>query len=85
MSKQNILFLVIDSLRHDKCLGVGKSSKTPNLDSIIENGIFFQQAISPSPITVPSLSSIFTGLYPYECTNLKNDNFTLIERIPTLI
>ena len=64
MSKPNILFLVIDSLRHDKCLGVGKSSKTPNLDSIIENGIFFQQAISPSPITVPSLSSIFTGLYP---------------------
>ena len=85
MSKPNILFLVIDSLRHDKCLGVEKSSKTPNLDSIIENGIFFQQAISPSPITVPSLSSIFTGLYPYECTNLKNDIFTLNERIPTLI
>ncbi|SVD77993.1 uncharacterized protein METZ01_LOCUS430847, partial [marine metagenome] len=29
--KSNILFLSIDSLRQDKCLGKSKTSVTPNL------------------------------------------------------
>ena len=85
MNKPNILFIIIDSLRQDKCLGANKKSLTPNLDSLIKNGVFFRQAISPSPITTPSLSSIFTGLYPYESTNLDNDIFTLKNNIPTFI
>ena len=83
--KSNLLFIVVDSLRQDKCLGNKKTSSTPNLDSFIKNGIFFEQAISPSPITVPSLSSIFTGLYPFESTNLEKDIFTLNDHIPTFI
>ena len=75
--KPNLLFLVIDSLRHDKCTGKQKSSVTPNLDKFIQNGTFFNQTISPASITVPSLSSIFTGLYPYECTILDNDLFNI--------
>ena len=85
MKKPNILFIIVDSLRQDKCLGSKKNSFTPNLDKLIENGIFFEQAISPAPITVPSVSSIFTGLYPYETTNLKKDVFTLKKNVPTFI
>ena len=59
--KPNVLFLVIDSLRQDKCIGKEKSSITPNLDKLIQSGTFFNQTISAAPITIPSLSSIFTG------------------------
>ena len=52
--KPNIFFLVIDSLRQDKCLGKSKTSVTPTLDKLIRNGIFFNQNISTAPITVPS-------------------------------
>ena len=83
--KPNLLFLVIDSLRQDKCIGQQKSSVTPNLDKFIKNGTFFNQAISPASITVPSLSSIFTGLYPYECTSLDNDLFNMISNTRTFI
>ena len=83
--KPNLLFLVVDSLRQDKCIGKQKSSVTPNLDKFIQNGTFFNQTISPASITVPSLSSIFTGLYPYECTILDNDLFNMIPNTRTFI
>ena len=66
--KPNIFCLSIDSLRQDKCLGKSKTSVTPNLDKLIQNGTFFNQIFSTAPVTMPSLSSIFTGLYPFECT-----------------
>ena len=34
--KPNILFLLVDSFRADKCYGKEKTSVTPNLDSLIE-------------------------------------------------
>ena len=83
--KPNIFFLLIDSLRQDKCYGKTKTAKTPNLDELIKNGTIFEQAISPASITVPSTSSIFTGLHPYECTSLDNDIFNLISNSRTFI
>tara|TARA_B100000745_G_scaffold175531_1_gene114878 strand:+ start:320 stop:1747 length:1428 start_codon:yes stop_codon:yes gene_type:complete len=81
--KPNIFFLVIDSLRQDKCLGKSKTSVTPTLDKLIRNGTFFNQNISTAPITVPSLSSMFTGLYPFECTTIDNNIFNLNQNLPT--
>ena len=81
--KPNIFFLVIDSLRQDKCLGKSKTSVTPTLDKLIQNGTFFNQNISTAPITVPSLSSMFTGLYPFECTTIDNNIFNLNQNLPT--
>ena len=80
--KSNIFFLVIDSLRQDKCLGKSNSSATPNLDKLIQNGTFFNQTISTAPITVPSLSSIFTGLYPFECMTVDNNLYNLNQNLP---
>ena len=87
--KSNIFFLSIDSLRQDKCLGKSKTSVTPNLDKLIQNGTFFNQIISTAPITVPSLSSLFTGLYPFECTTVddtrghKSNLYDLNQNLPT--
>lgn len=73
--KPNVVFLTIDSLRSDKCLGKTKSSKTPNLDKLIEGGAYFSQAISSSDQTGTSLASVFTGNSPYR-TGLTQINFS---------
>ena len=64
--KPNILFLVIDSFRADKFFGSNKSSLTPNIDKMIQNGVYFKQAISSADGTPLSLASIFTGLHPFK-------------------
>lgn len=65
MMKSNILFLLIDSFRADKCCGDSKTSVTPHMDSLIENGMYFEQTIGSVDGTTLSLNSIFTSLYPY--------------------
>lgn len=61
----NVLFIVIDSLRSDKCFSENKTSVTPYIDSLIKNGAYFTQAISSSDGTYTSLGSLFTGQYPF--------------------
>ena len=39
---------------------------TPNIDYLIKNGTYFSKAITVAPTTIPAISSIFTGLYPFE-------------------
>ena len=60
--KPNILFLLIDTFRADKFSGPEKSSKTPNIDSLIKNGTYFDQAVSCSDGTILSCAGLFTGL-----------------------
>lgn len=73
--KSNVIFLTIDSLREDKCIGETKSSKTPNLDKLIHDGIYFSQTISSSDQTGTSLASIFTANSPHR-TGLTQINFS---------
>ena len=77
--KANIVFLTIDSLRGDKCFGKAKSSKTPNLDKLIKEGVYFTQAISSSDQTGTSLASIFTGDFPIK-TGLTQVTFSPNEK-----
>ena len=63
---QNLLFILVDSLRYDKCLS---NFKPPyNLDYISylrKNGTFCSQAVSTTSFTTPSVVSILTGVYPF--------------------
>jgi len=83
--KPNILFLVIDSFRSDKCYGDKKTSVTPNLDKLIENGVYFSQTISSAPASIPAVSSILSGLFPFKSLNLENNVYNLKKNIPTII
>tara|TARA_B100001167_G_C16755289_1_gene298409 strand:- start:16 stop:1458 length:1443 start_codon:yes stop_codon:yes gene_type:complete len=78
--KPNILFLLIDGLRADKCHGNKKTSVTPHIDSLIQNGVYFKQTICSAPVTFASLASVFTGLPAYESVILKNELFTMNEK-----
>ena len=83
--KPNVLFIVIDSLRSDRCYGQHKSSFTPNLDMMIENGILFTTSVSVAPSTSISLASIFTGLYPFKTGMSGVEYEKLDSKIPNFI
>ena len=83
--KPNILFIVIDSLRADKCYGDKKTSVTPNIDSLIKNGTYFSQTITHGQSTIPCMSSILTGLYPFESMSQNDDIFIINPEVEAYI
>jgi len=83
--KPNILLLVIDSFRSDKFYGSEKTSITPNIDKLLDNGVYFPQTISSAPSSIPAISSILTGLFPFKSLQLENEIFNLRQDLPTMI
>ena len=83
--KPNILFIVIDSLKADKCYGDKKTSVTPNIDSLIKNGTYFSQTITHGQGTISCMSSILTGLYPFESMTQNEDIFVINPAAETYI
>ena len=74
MPKPNILLIIIDSLRSDKMYGTKKSPYTPNFDSLINKGVFFNQAISSADATLLSWAGLFTGKHPFK-TGIRSNKF----------
>ena len=65
MEQPDIIFIVLDTQRADRLGCYGRTQAfTPNLDQFANDGILFEQAISPAQWTIPSHASMFTGLYP---------------------
>lgn len=62
-NRYNVLMIVSDALRQDALGCYGGPALTPNLDSLAENGVLFENAYSTSPWTVPSSVSMMTGNY----------------------
>jgi arylsulfatase A-like enzyme len=64
-NRPNIILIVMDTVRADSlsCYQPEKET-TPNIDSVAQEGTLFLNAVSPSPWTLPSHASMFTGLYP---------------------
>ena len=63
--KKNIVFFLIDGLRADQCHGENKSSKTPNIDLLIKNGIYCKHAISSADGTIISLNTTFSSKFQF--------------------
>src|SRR6185369_1925079 len=63
----SVLLVTFDTVRADR-LGVygARNIATPVLDALAADGVFFERAISQVPLTWPSHSVIFTGLYPFQ-------------------
>ena len=63
----NILIIVIDTLRADHVSAYGyPRPTTPNLDRIAQQGVLFENAISPSSWSLPSHVSLLTGRYLHD-------------------
>lgn len=63
--RPNIVLYVLDSLRVDHVSAYGYDRETtPEIDSLAEDGVQFEQCISPSTWTRPVSASLLSGLYP---------------------
>lgn len=65
--RQDVLFVVLDSLRTDRVSAYGHDRETtPALDSFAERATLYESAYVPAPWTLPSHCSTFTGVLPSE-------------------
>lgn len=82
---QNAILITIDTLRADHlgCYGY-QGVKTPNLDQLANQGVLFEQAYSPVPLTLPAHASILTGLYPPAHNLRTNGSYSLNPDLTTL-
>ena len=64
-NRPNIVLVIVDAFRPKHLSLFGYENETDkNLKNLAKDSILFRKAISTSNSTVPSLNSIFTGLYP---------------------
>jgi arylsulfatase A-like enzyme len=83
---RHVILITIDTLRADflSCLNPGAPT-TPNIDTLARDGVLFKRAVSSAPWTLPSVSSIMTGLSPlvhqtmYPRSRLPDELTTLAE------
>jgi arylsulfatase A-like enzyme/Flp pilus assembly protein TadD len=74
-SPWNILLISLDTTRRDRlsCYGFTRPT-SPNLDRLAQDGILFENPVSPIPVTLPAHASMFTGLYPFQ-HGVRNNGF----------
>jgi len=66
-AKPDLVLVVVDTLRADH-LGVygHKRPTSPTMDRLAEEGMWFSRAYASSGWTLPSMASLFSGLYPHQ-------------------
>lgn len=79
----NVIFIFSDQHNPGFSGCYGGITRTPNIDSLAQGGVLFENAYSNCPLCVPSRASMFTGLYAHETASW--DNTTPYDgRIPGL-
>lgn len=80
----DIVFLVLDTQRLDRLSCYGYPLETsPHLDAFAADATRFTNAFAAAQWTIPSHSSMFTGLYPTAHTTVQSSS-RLPDSIPTL-
>ncbi len=79
-ARPNIVFVILDDLRHDYLGCTGHPfARTPNLDRIAREGVMFTNFFTAIPLCSPSRASFLTGLYPHTHRIINNDKHGLAE------
>jgi arylsulfatase A-like enzyme/Flp pilus assembly protein TadD len=81
----NVLLVTIDTTRADRigCYGADPGV-TPHIDGLAKDGVRFSNAQAVAPITLPSHTSMLTGLYPPQHGIRNNGMFALPDSVETL-
>ncbi|HEX6199096.1 MAG TPA: sulfatase [Thermoanaerobaculia bacterium] len=80
----DVLLVTLDTFRADRIGAYGATDiSTPALDAFAAEGILFERAAAPMPLTLPSHVSILTGRYPRE-HGVLNHGMAVPERERTL-
>lgn len=63
--RPNVILISVDTLRADHLGTYGYDSPTsPRIDAFAKEGVVFENAMAPTPATLPSHTTLFTGLSP---------------------
>jgi arylsulfatase A-like enzyme len=78
MNTPNLLVIMVDQLRLD-CLGASSrySVRTPNLDRLAEEGVWFENAFTPIPLCCPARQAFLNGRRPEAFGGLWNFEISL--------
>ncbi len=81
---RNLLLITIDTLRADRVGAYGYSSaRTPTLDAVARDGVRFDRAYAPAPITLTSHASVLSGRYP-PSHGARHNGMPMHDTVPTL-
>ena len=81
----NLLLVTLDTVRSDHLGSYGYApAATPTIDLLAARGVQFDFAITPTPLTMPSHSTMMTGFYPPRHGVRGNGHFQLAQRHETL-
>ncbi|MEM9481072.1 MAG: sulfatase-like hydrolase/transferase, partial [Verrucomicrobiota bacterium] len=80
-----ILILADDMALGDMSCFNGGVSRTPNLDRLKEESVWFHQAYSASPVCAPARAALLTGRYPHRTgvVTLNMERFPALTRLKT--
>lgn len=82
--KPNIIFLMDDQHRWDALGVVNPTVRTPVLDKLAREGVFFRQAVCQAPMSIASRNSMMLGVYPNQIGTLRNEPGPTDEMLPTV-
>jgi arylsulfatase A-like enzyme/tetratricopeptide (TPR) repeat protein len=83
--KAPVVLVSVDTLRADHLPAFGYTGvETPHLDALRADGVLFTSAYSQVPLTLPSHTSLMTGVYPAETGVRDNLGFHRLPSVPTL-
>ena len=74
----NVILIMADDLAYgDLAFVNGGKTRTPTLDKLAEEGIWFENAYSASAVCAPARASLLTGMYPHEtgCVSLNMNKY----------
>jgi arylsulfatase A-like enzyme len=79
MKKQPNIILFVTDQQHAETIGREGLCQTPRLNGLIEGGVRFTHAYTPTPMCTPARGSLVTGLYPHQHKLVRNTHGTDVE------
>lgn len=83
--RPNVLLVTLDTTRADHLGAYGDAkAMTPHFDGLAREGVLLEQAITPVPVTLPSHTTMMTGLYPPRHGVKNNGSYFVAPSLETL-
>jgi arylsulfatase A-like enzyme/tetratricopeptide (TPR) repeat protein len=81
----NLLVITLDTIRTDRLGAYGNPDvRTDFVDGLAERGVVFDRCVAPTPLTLPSHTSLLTGTYPVFHGVRDNGNYVVPEELTTM-
>lgn len=80
--RPNVIFIMDDQHRWDAIGRLNPQVITPTLDSLMDHGVLYDQAVCQAPMCVPSRNSIMFGMYPNQTGVFRNSGGVKDEETP---